>query len=134
METLGQFHVVTLSTNALTLKFFVKVSRLFYLNLLVTDKCAFIRGRQLMHNITVHQETVTGYKRYNLSPKCIMKVDLSTKYNSVNKGISGEVIKCFHFLDVFRNSIIINGGSHSLSLKSGTRLRQGSLYQHYSLC
>ncbi|XP_062119230.1 uncharacterized protein LOC133832977 [Humulus lupulus] len=45
---------------------------------------AFIQNRQLAHNILILQDILHGYSRKNISPRCVIKIDLSKAYDSVD--------------------------------------------------
>ncbi|VFQ97960.1 unnamed protein product [Cuscuta campestris] len=54
------------------------------------NQAAFIKGRELLHNILLCKEIAKGYKRKGISPRCMMKVDIQNAYNSVSwKAIRG---------------------------------------------
>ncbi|VFQ81013.1 unnamed protein product [Cuscuta campestris] len=52
---------------------------------------AFIEGRELVHNVLLCQEFARGYNRKNISPRCLMKLDLQKAYD--NSTTSGTVPK-----------------------------------------
>ncbi|XP_062085752.1 uncharacterized protein LOC133791859 [Humulus lupulus] len=45
---------------------------------------AFVKNRLLAHNILILQDIIKGYKRKNISPRCVMKIDLSKAYDMLD--------------------------------------------------
>ncbi|XP_062103748.1 uncharacterized protein LOC133814854 [Humulus lupulus] len=45
---------------------------------------AFIKNRLLAHNILIFQDLLKGYTRKNISARCLIKVDLSKAYDTVD--------------------------------------------------
>jgi len=87
------------------------------------SQCAFILGREIMHNVMLCQELTCGYIRKTISPRCIMKLDLRKAYDSVNHGFIQGILKGMKFPNKFINwvmgclksaflSISLNGGQH----------------------
>uniref|UniRef100_A0A803QGG4 Reverse transcriptase domain-containing protein n=1 Tax=Cannabis sativa TaxID=3483 RepID=A0A803QGG4_CANSA len=55
---------------------------------------AFIQGRSIAHNIMILQDLLKNYNRKNISQRCIIKVDISKAYDTVN----------WDFLEAFLNA------------------------------
>ena len=45
---------------------------------------AFVKGRSIIHNILLCKEIVRHYSRKNCSPSCLIKVDLSKAYDTMD--------------------------------------------------
>ncbi|XP_062075211.1 uncharacterized protein LOC133779240 [Humulus lupulus] len=45
---------------------------------------AFIKNRLLAHNVLILQDLLKGYNRRNISPRCLMKIDISKAYDSID--------------------------------------------------
>ncbi|XP_062080435.1 uncharacterized protein LOC133785197 [Humulus lupulus] len=44
---------------------------------------AFVKNRTIAHNVLILQDLLKGYKRKRVSPRCLMKIDLSKAYDSM---------------------------------------------------
>lgn len=47
------------------------------------NQSAFIKGRLLMENVLLASELVKDYHKDNVSPRCVMKIDISKAFDSV---------------------------------------------------
>ncbi|XP_062088587.1 uncharacterized protein LOC133795153 [Humulus lupulus] len=81
---------------------------------------AFIKDRLLAYNILIFQDILKGYKRKNISPRCVMKINLSKAYDSIDWHYLEEILASFCFPNQFINwnmlclkdssySILMNG-------------------------
>ncbi|XP_062075287.1 uncharacterized protein LOC133779329 [Humulus lupulus] len=100
-----------------------------------SNQGAFIKNRNLAHNIMIFQDLLKGYTRKNISARCIMKIDLSKAYDTVDWHFVEELLKNLCFPSRFINWILVclKGTSYSLlmngriqgSFKGEKGLRQG---------
>jgi len=67
------------------------------------SQCAFILGREIVHNVMLCQEITRRYTRRTITPRCIMKLDLKKAYDSVNHGFVEETLKGMKFPQKFMN-------------------------------
>ncbi|XP_062075434.1 uncharacterized protein LOC133779496 [Humulus lupulus] len=96
---------------------------------------AFIKDRSLAHNVLILQDLLKGYKRKYSSPRCLMKIDLSKAYDSIDWDFLENLLKAFKFPDRFIRWIMtcMRGASYCLMLngrlhgnfQGGKGLRQG---------
>ncbi|XP_062113464.1 uncharacterized protein LOC133824560 [Humulus lupulus] len=79
---------------------------------------AFIKNRQLAHNILILQDLLHGYTRKNISPRCLIKIDLSKAYDSIDWAFLEEIMTAFCFPRRFIKWIMIflKGTSYTLLL------------------
>ncbi|XP_062115116.1 uncharacterized protein LOC133829344 [Humulus lupulus] len=81
---------------------------------------AFVKNRLLTHNILIFQDILKGYRRKHISPRCVMKVDLSKAYDSIDWNCLEDILTAFCFpglfikwimtcLKDFSYSILLNG-------------------------
>lgn len=47
------------------------------------NQTAFVRGRLLMENVLLASELVKDYHKDSISPRCVMKIDISKAFDSV---------------------------------------------------
>lgn len=47
------------------------------------NQYAFIKGRLLMENVLLESELVKDYHKEVISPRCVMKIDISKAFDSV---------------------------------------------------
>ncbi|XP_062103589.1 uncharacterized protein LOC133814674 [Humulus lupulus] len=101
------------------------------------DQGAFIQNRQLAHNILILQDILHGYSRKNISPRCVIKIDLSKAYDSVDWKFMEDILNVFCFPRKFVQWIMncLTGTSYTLlfngrlqgSFEGKKGLRQGDL-------
>lgn len=48
------------------------------------NQAAFLEGGSIIHNVLIGQELVRLYRRKNISPRVLMKIDIKKAYNSVS--------------------------------------------------
>lgn len=58
---------------------------------------AFVKGGLLMHNVLIAQELIRLYKRKNVKPSCIIKVDLRKAYDMVDWKFLREALQAYAF-------------------------------------
>ncbi|XP_062103584.1 uncharacterized protein LOC133814669 [Humulus lupulus] len=100
-----------------------------------SNQGAFIKNRILAHNIMIFQDLLKGYTRKNISARCIMKIDLSKAYDTVDWHFVEELLKHLCFPSRFIDWILVclKGTSYNLlmngriqgSFKGEKGLRQG---------
>ena len=96
---------------------------------------AFIPGRELLFNVLVCQEVARGYTRKNISPRCMLKIDLKKAYDSIHWTFIQELLSSLKFPLQFITCVMacITTTSFSIQLnvslegyfKGGRGLRQG---------
>ncbi|XP_062100714.1 uncharacterized protein LOC133806637 [Humulus lupulus] len=96
---------------------------------------AFIKDRSLAHNVLILQDLLKGYNRKYSSPRCLLKIDLSKAYDSIDWDFLENLLKAFNFPDRFIRWIMtcMRGASYCLMLngrlhgnfQGGKGLRQG---------
>jgi len=67
---------------------------------------AFIKGRELFYNVLICQDLARVYLRKNISPRCILKIDLQKAFDSIHWGFLKEWLKASKFPMVFIKWII----------------------------
>ncbi|XP_062100131.1 uncharacterized protein LOC133806013 [Humulus lupulus] len=77
---------------------------------------AFIKNRLLAHNILILQDLLHGYTRKNVSPRCLIKIDLSKAYDSLDWIFLEDILKDFCFPSKFIQWIMacLTGTSYTL--------------------
>ncbi|XP_062100475.1 uncharacterized protein LOC133806383 [Humulus lupulus] len=77
---------------------------------------AFIKNRQLAHNILILQDILHGYTRKNISPRCVLKIDLSKAYDSIDWVFMEDILTTFCFPRRFIQWIMtcLTGTSYTL--------------------
>ncbi|XP_062103701.1 uncharacterized protein LOC133814803 [Humulus lupulus] len=86
---------------------------------------AFVRDRLLAHNILIFQDTLKGYKRKHISPRCVMKVNLSKAYDSIDCQCLEDTLVAFYFPGQFINWVMVCLKDSSYSILMNGRV-QGS--------
>ncbi|VFR00991.1 unnamed protein product [Cuscuta campestris] len=66
---------------------------------------AFVEGRELVHNVLLCQELARGYNRKNISPRCLMKLDLQKAYGNVSWKAIIQILTLLKFSSKFINWI-----------------------------
>ncbi|XP_062089258.1 uncharacterized protein LOC133795819 [Humulus lupulus] len=57
----------------------------------------FIKQRSLAHNIFILQDLLKGYSRKNISKRCLVKIDLSKAYDSVDWYFLEDLLNAYYF-------------------------------------
>ncbi|GLT27312.1 hypothetical protein SLA2020_023190 [Shorea laevis] len=84
------------------------------------NQAAFVSGRSIVSNLLISQDLVRNYHKKGGTPRCLMKIDLSKAYDSVDWGFLEDLLYGLNFhprfvhwilvcLSTARFSIIING-------------------------
>ncbi|XP_062094273.1 uncharacterized protein LOC133800332 [Humulus lupulus] len=86
--------------------------------LIHSNEGAFIKNRLLAHNILIFQDLLKGYTRKNISARCIMKIDLSKAYGTVDWQFVADLLKGLCFPSRFTHWVLVclKGTSYSLML------------------
>uniref|UniRef100_A0A803Q8H2 Reverse transcriptase domain-containing protein n=1 Tax=Cannabis sativa TaxID=3483 RepID=A0A803Q8H2_CANSA len=100
-----------------------------------SNQGAFIKDRSLAQNIMIFQDLLKGYSRKNVSARCIMKIDLSKAYDTVDWNFVNDLLRMLCFPSRFiswimtclkgTNYHILLNGRIQGSFKGKKGLRQG---------
>ncbi|XP_062113231.1 uncharacterized protein LOC133824364 [Humulus lupulus] len=66
-------------------------------SLINQNQGVFVKNRLLAHNILILQDIIKGYKRKNISPRCVMNIDLSKAYDMLDWHFFGGHPHCVLF-------------------------------------
>lgn len=79
--------------------------RLSYILLNLIDKApsTFVKGRSIVENIYLAQESIRGYNRKRTPPKCTMKIDIRKAYDTISWEFLEKVLLALHFPTIFVN-------------------------------
>ncbi|XP_062075993.1 uncharacterized protein LOC133780131 [Humulus lupulus] len=86
---------------------------------------AFIQNRSLAHNILIFQDVFKGYSRKNVSPRCVIKMDLSNAYGSIDWYFLEDLLKAYCFPSRFIHWIMVCLKGTSYTLLMNGRLQGG---------
>ncbi|XP_062080593.1 uncharacterized protein LOC133785361 [Humulus lupulus] len=86
---------------------------------------AFIKNRLFVHNILILQDLLKGYTRKNVSPRCLIKIDLSKAYDYLDWVFWEDLLKSFCFLSRFIQWIMVCLTSIYYTLLMNERLQGG---------
>ncbi|XP_062093504.1 uncharacterized protein LOC133799506 [Humulus lupulus] len=96
---------------------------------------AFVKNRSIAHNILILQDLLKGYNRKRVSPRCLMKIDLSKAYDSIDWNFLESLLNAYKFPGRFIKWVMVclRGSSYSILMndqlygdfKGGKGLRQG---------
>lgn len=68
------------------------------LHTVISDtQSAFIPGRMIFDNVILSHELVKGYTKKNISPRCMVKVDIQKAYDSVEREFIQQMLTEFEF-------------------------------------
>ncbi|XP_062114287.1 uncharacterized protein LOC133825346 [Humulus lupulus] len=86
--------------------------------LISQNQGAFIKNRFLAHNVLILQDLLKGYNRRNISPRCIMKIDISKAYDSIDWNFLENLLNALCFPKRFIKWIMVclRGSSYALVL------------------
>ena len=65
------------------------------------NQSAFVQGRLLMENVLLASELVKDYHKENISSRCLMKIDISKAFDSVQWSFVLRTLKALGFPDKF---------------------------------
>ncbi|XP_062099866.1 uncharacterized protein LOC133805720 [Humulus lupulus] len=93
--------------------------------LISQNQGAFIKNRFLAHNVLILQDLLKGYNRRNVSPRCIMKIDISKAYDSIDWNFLENLLNALCFPKRFIKWIMIclRGSSYALVLNGSIQGR-----------
>ncbi|XP_062103512.1 uncharacterized protein LOC133814586 [Humulus lupulus] len=93
--------------------------------LISQNQGAFIKNRLLTHNVLILQDLLKGYNRRNISPRCLMKIDISKAYDSIDWNFLENLLNALCFPKRFIRWIMIclRGSSYSLVLNGSIQGR-----------
>lgn len=109
----------------------------------IVDKSqsAFIKGRIISDNIHLAEQFLRQYERKNISPRCLLKIDIRKAYDSVDWVFLDDVLRALHFPDKFCKWIMacVTSPAYSIALNGEVRgffpgmqgLRQGDPLSPY---
>ncbi|XP_062075488.1 uncharacterized protein LOC133779554 [Humulus lupulus] len=96
------------------------------LSLLINqNQGAFVKDRLLAHNILIFQDIIKGYKRKNISPRYVMKIDLSKVYDTIDWQFLEDILNAYCFPSRFIPWVMIYLKGTSYTIFMNGRL-QGS--------
>uniref|UniRef100_A0A803PSI7 Reverse transcriptase domain-containing protein n=1 Tax=Cannabis sativa TaxID=3483 RepID=A0A803PSI7_CANSA len=86
---------------------------------------AFVKKRLLAHNVLILQDLLKGYTRKNISSRCIMKIDLSKAYDTVDWCFVADILKALCFPSKFITWILscLQGASYALLLNGRIQVK-----------
>lgn len=67
------------------------------------NQWALVSGMSIFHNVLLSQEFLKGYERVNISPCCIMKIDLKKAYDSFSLDFLLELMDALNLPSIFLN-------------------------------
>ncbi|XP_062081092.1 uncharacterized protein LOC133785893 [Humulus lupulus] len=93
--------------------------------LISQNQGAFIKNRFLAHNVLILQDLLKGYNRRNVSPRCIMKIDISKAYDSIDWNFLENLLNALCFPKRFIKWIMVclKGSSYALVLNGSIQGR-----------
>ncbi|XP_062086229.1 uncharacterized protein LOC133792343 [Humulus lupulus] len=104
-------------------------------SLINQNQGAFIKRRSLAYNVLILQDLIKGYNRKHYSPCCLMKIDISKAYDSIDWDFLENFLKALRFPSRFIRCIVVclRGTSYCLLMngriqgcfQGGKGLRQG---------
>ncbi|XP_056843331.1 uncharacterized protein LOC108808454 [Raphanus sativus] len=65
--------------------------------IIAENQSAFVKGRLLMENVLLASELVKDYHRESISPRCVMKIDISKAFDSVNWEFVLKILEALGF-------------------------------------
>ncbi|XP_062086109.1 uncharacterized protein LOC133792209 [Humulus lupulus] len=86
---------------------------------------AFVKNRLLAHNILILQDIIKGYKRKNISPRCVMKIDLSKAYDMLDWHFLEDILIAFCFPNRFIKWVMTCLKDTSYSILMNGRIQGG---------
>ncbi|XP_074314008.1 uncharacterized protein LOC141649212 [Silene latifolia] len=99
------------------------------------EQAAFVPGRSLHENVMLTQSLIKGYSRKNLTHRCLLKVDISKAFDSLQWAFIRNMLHALKFPDLFISWIMgcVTGswftlkinGDHCGFFKGRSGVRQG---------
>lgn len=86
-------------------------------NIISENQSAFIKGRLLMENLLLASEMVKDYHKEGISPRCVMKIDISKAFDSVQWEFVLKGLKALGFPEKFIHWIRLCITSPSFSVQ-----------------
>lgn len=77
------------------------------------SQAGFISGRQLGDNVLLATKIIRGYVRKNLSPKCMIKIDMRKAYDSIAWPFLKSILQEFGFPHKFSSWVMACVGTVS---------------------
>lgn len=81
------------------------------------NQSAFVKGRLLMENMLLASELVKGYHKDSVSPRCVMKIDISKAFNFVQWFFLLQILVALGFLERFIHWIKLCATTPSFSVQ-----------------
>lgn len=85
--------------------------------IITESQSAFVQGRLLMENVLLALELVKGYHREKITPRCLMKIDISKAFNYVQWEFVLKSLKVMGFPEKFTHWIKLCITSPSFSVQ-----------------
>ena len=84
---------------------------------------AFVRGREILHNVLICQDLVRGYQRRSISPRCLLKIDLHKAFDSIHWGFIWDWLAALKFPTTFIKwiKVCISQVSYDLHLNGSSQ-------------
>ncbi|XP_039009368.1 uncharacterized protein LOC120137752 [Hibiscus syriacus] len=81
----------------------ILVTRLaqYFPDMISASLSAFVKGISITDNTLLAQEIVKGYSRKNISPRCVIKIDLQKAFDSINWGFMLNVLGAMSLPAIF---------------------------------
>lgn len=81
------------------------------------NQSAFIRGMLLMENVLLASELVKNYHKEDVSPRCVMKIDISKAFDSVQWDFVLQILEALGVPEQFRRWIKLCTTTPSVSVQ-----------------
>ncbi|XP_074283208.1 uncharacterized protein LOC141607756 [Silene latifolia] len=96
-------------------------------NLIGQEQAAFVQGRSIFDNTLLTQELIRGYGKTNISPRCMIKIDIQKAFDSVDWQLLQQMLLAMGFLATFTPWLITCVTSTKYSLKINGSLVGGDV-------
>lgn len=117
--------------------------KMLFPRIVTENQSAFVKGRLLMENVLLASELVKDYHKDTISPRCVMKIDISKTFDSVQWSFVLKSLMALGFPEKFIHWIKLCITSPSFSVQvngdlagyfqSSRDLRQGCSLSPYLL-
>lgn len=91
-------------------------------HLVLPNQSAFVYGRLMQHNILPSQELIRGYSQKNISPRCLLKIDLQKAYDTLSWSFLRDVLQLYGFDPWFIDRVMTCISFARFSFKVNRRL------------